>query len=234
MCVHFSLLFDFFSSRATVISQTGASLSTFLSFLSLFPDTFPSRNTNFHRIMSRKPFCPQRSGICRVTPSYDWSSFCCFCCFIVWISSSWELTGMETPWALIFWGMRDHNPSLSPGHICLGRSVYEGIAGLSGPVSSSQHVHQLCAAPLPHGLYGWEVAHRPMHPATTRVMGERGCRSWAQGLGWETEESWGQRQCASLSLQFLSLDQQKEKHKFKWSVCWVRGRWTRFCYNSHF
>lgn len=160
--------------------------------------------------MSRKPFCPQRSGIYRVTPSYDWSSFCCFSYFIVWISSSWELTGMETPWALIFWGMRDHNPSLSPGHICLGRSVYGGIAGLSSPVSSSQHVHQLCAAPLPHGLYGWEVAHRPMHPATTRVIGERDCRSWARGLGWETEESWGQWQRASLAFNSWALTSGKK------------------------
>lgn len=58
-----------------------------------------------------KPLCPERSVICRVTPSYDWRSFCCFSYFIIWMASDSELMPVEISWAFIFWYMGYHKPS---------------------------------------------------------------------------------------------------------------------------
>lgn len=80
--------------------------SSFFFLLFLFPET-----QMFTERYPTKPLWPQRSVICRVTPSYNWSSFCYISYFIVGISPGPELMCIEPLWAFIFWCMGDHNPA---------------------------------------------------------------------------------------------------------------------------
>lgn len=69
-CLHFSPSFLFF-------------LLSFLPKAQMFTKWNPA-----------KPLCPPGSVICRVTPSCDWRSFCCFS-YIIWMSADPELVPIE-------------------------------------------------------------------------------------------------------------------------------------------
>ena len=158
-----------------------------------------------------KPLCPQRSVICRVMPPYDWSSFCCFSYFIVWLSPGPELRCIETSQAFTSGAWEITTPATLWGCIWLGKKTCEGVAGLSSHGGScSWHVRQLLAAPLVHGLYTDELACWPKHPPTIRLRCERDCRSQAQGSGSETQNPGGQSPCVSLAFYSWALTNKKK------------------------
>lgn len=118
-----------------------------------------------------KPLCPWGSVICRVTPSYDWRSFCCFSYFIIWMSSEPELMPVETSWAFIFWYMGYHKLSHSLGTYLAGQLM----ACVSAPCHSTfswTMYQQADQSTYNHQAKGWGTSFRLINTQGTEDMCE--------------------------------------------------------------
>lgn len=170
-----------------------------------------------------KPLCPQRSVICRVTPSYNWSSFCCFGYFIIQMSPGPELMCIETSWDFIFrcMGDRSPNPSLET-YLAAQEGVWRCHRFEQSWEQLMAHPSVPCSLLL-HGVVQWWAGLLTKAPTSQQVKGWERLQEPGTSFRFRNRWTWGTEPMCESHLWFLSLDQQKEKHELKLCLLQFRG-----------